>query len=123
MRIYKEFLFEAAHHLPQSFDPDHPNHRLHGHSFRVRAVLEGQPDAQGLLLDLGIVADCLSAVREKLDHRYLNDIAGLENPTLENISIWIWNELKPDLHPLVQVGLYRDSCGEGCEYTGDMSTL
>jgi len=121
MRIFKEFLFEAAHHLPQSFDPDHPNHRLHGHSFRVRATLEGQPDVQGLLLDLGVVTEHLNVVRSKLDHRYLNEISGLENPTLENISIWIWNALKSDLKQLVEVGLYRDSCGEGCEYRGDLS--
>jgi 6-pyruvoyltetrahydropterin/6-carboxytetrahydropterin synthase len=87
MRIYKEFLFEAAHHLPNSFAPGHPNFRLHGHSFRVRVTVEGKPDEQGLLMDLGVLYEHLARVRDKLDHRYLNEISGLENPTLENISI------------------------------------
>lgn len=120
MRIYKEFLFEAAHHLPHAFSPDHPNHRLHGHSFRVRVTLEGQPDANGLLMDLGEVSERLEAVRAQLDHHYLNEVPGLESPTLENISMWIWDKLKPDLEKMVEVGLYRDSCAEGCEYTGDL---
>ncbi|MEM1419909.1 MAG: 6-carboxytetrahydropterin synthase [Pseudomonadota bacterium] len=122
MRIYKEFAFDAAHHLPHVFPAGHPNHRLHGHSYRVRLTLEGEPDPEsGLIRNLGDLVEWISILREALDHRYLNeDVPGLEKPSIETIAVWIWRRLKPDLPELAQVGVYRDSAGEGCEYEGGL---
>ncbi|MBZ9656523.1 6-pyruvoyl trahydropterin synthase family protein [Phyllobacterium lublinensis] len=120
MRIFNEFTFEAAHHLPHIFPDGHVNTRLHGHSFRVRVTLDGKPDAQtGLISDLGAVKDAFDSALEILDHRYLNEISGLETPTLENIAIWLWRHFARVLPGLAQVGVYRDTCGEGCEYQGE----
>ena len=118
MKLYKEFFFEGAHYL-RSAPAGHPNSRIHGHSFRVRITLEGQPDPEtGLLMDLGIVYETVKEIREQLDHRFLNDIPGLESATLENITRWIWKQAKPLLPLLAEVSVSRDSCMEGCIYDG-----
>jgi 6-pyruvoyltetrahydropterin/6-carboxytetrahydropterin synthase len=120
MRIFNEFTFEAAHHLPHIFPDGHVNTRLHGHSFRVRVTLEGKPDSKtGLISDLGAVKNAFDSAREQLDHRYLNEVKGLETPTLENIAMWLWRHFASNLPGLAQVGVYRDTCGEGCEYQGE----
>lgn len=119
MLIYKEFTFEAAHFLPSAV-PGTPNGRIHGHSFRVRVTLKGAPDADtGLILHLGEVQEALEGVRDKLDHRFLNeDVEGLALPTLEHIAMWIWGELMESLPLIDEVMVMRESCGEGCIYRG-----
>ncbi len=114
--IYKEFGFEAAHRLP-SAPPEHPNARIHGHSFRVRVTIAGDPDPEtGVILHFEEVEKALAEVKHQLDHRYLNDIEGLEMPTLEQIAKWIWTRIEGRLPGLVEVRLSRPSCGEGCIY-------
>jgi len=79
MRIYKEFFFEAAHWLP-SASPGHPNARVHGHSFRARVTIDGEPDpATGVLLHFDDIEEAVADARDKLDHRVLNDVGGLES--------------------------------------------
>lgn len=124
MKIFREFHFEAAHHLPHAFPPGHANHFLHGHSFRAKITLEGRPNGTtGLITDLGDLMEKITQTRAILDHRYLNEIPGLETPTLEVISMWIWRALARDLPSLYEVGIYRDSCNEGCEYNGEFDSL
>lgn len=120
MRIFKDFTFDAAHHLPHVFPAGHPNHRLHGHSYRVRVVVEGAPDPQtGLIEEFGALGARLRTIRDALDHRYLNeDVPGLEHPSLERIALWIWRRLADETPGLAMVGVYRDSDREGCEYHG-----
>lgn len=118
MRIYKEFHFEAAHFLP-SAAPGHPNSRVHGHSFRARVTVEGEPDpATGLVMHLDDLAAAVAEARAELDHRFLNEIAGLEAPTLERIAIWLWNRLQNRVPGLAEIVIARDSCQEGCVYSG-----
>jgi 6-pyruvoyltetrahydropterin/6-carboxytetrahydropterin synthase len=118
MRIYKEFTFEAAHVLP-SAPIGHPNARVHGHSFRVRVTLDGEPDAEtGLVVHFDDVEAALKGVREGLDHRFLNDIEGLEAPTLERIAMWLWDRLHNRLPGLAEIQVARDTCHEGCIYRG-----
>lgn len=118
MRIYKEFLFDAAHFLPYAAD-GHPNRRMHGHSFRAVVWLEGKPAAEtGLVRHFEDVERELMRVREKLDHRLLNEIEGLEFPTLERIAMWIWDELKTPLPEIARIEIHRASCNEGCVYDG-----
>jgi 6-pyruvoyltetrahydropterin/6-carboxytetrahydropterin synthase len=123
MRIYKEFGFEAAHFLP-SAPPGHPNARLHGHSFRVRVTLDGEPDeATGLVMNLDDIEGALGDVREALDHRFLNEVEGLSQPTLERITIWLWERLHNRLPGLAEIEIARDSCHEGCVYRGPRPRL
>lgn len=118
MQIYKEFFFEAAHFLPSSPEGS-PNARVHGHSFRVRLTIEGEPDPDtGLILHFETMSSKISQVREKLDHHFLNEIDGLDFPTLEHLCIYIWNEVSPDMAGLREVHVSRDSCMEGCIYKG-----
>lgn len=118
MRIYREFHFEAAHVLP-SAPPGHPNSRVHGHSFRVRVTVEGEPDAEtGLVMHFDDLSEAIAEAREALDHRFLNDIEGLKAPTLELISIWLWNRLQNRVPGLAEIVIARDSCQEGCVYSG-----
>ncbi|MGA7544756.1 MAG: 6-carboxytetrahydropterin synthase [Methyloceanibacter sp.] len=118
MRIYKEFFFEAAHRLP-SAPPGHPNARVHGHSFRVRVTIDGEPHLDtGVLVPFDDLEAAVSDARDALDHRFLNDVEGLAQPTLERIAVWLWDRLHNRLPGLAEIAVSRDSCNEGCVYTG-----
>jgi 6-pyruvoyltetrahydropterin/6-carboxytetrahydropterin synthase len=118
MRIFKEFQFEAAHFLP-SAAPGTPNARVHGHSFRARIVVEGEPDpATGYIFHFDDLARALEESRDTLDHRLLNEIEGLSVPTLERIAMWLWDRLAGKVPGLAEIHVVRDSCHEGCVYAG-----
>jgi 6-pyruvoyltetrahydropterin/6-carboxytetrahydropterin synthase len=118
MRLDKDFGFEAAHFLP-SAPAGHPNSRMHGHSFHVRVTISGEPDPEtGLIFHLEKLEEALHEVKQKLDHRFLNEVEGLQLPTLERIVQWIWAELEPVVPGLYEIHLSRPSCGEGCLYSG-----
>ena len=118
MRIYKEFGFEAAHFLP-SAPPGHPNARVHGHSFRARVTIDGEPDGKtGVVMNLDEVEMALGEARAALDHRFLNEVEGLSQPTLERIAMWLWDRLHNRLPGLAEIEIARDSCHEGCVYRG-----
>lgn len=118
MRIYKDFRFEAAHFLP-SASAGTENARIHGHSFRARVIVEGQPDADtGYVFHFDDLTAAIADTAEALDHRMLNEIDGLAAPTLERIAIWIWSRLANRVPGLTQVEVHRDSCNEGCVYRG-----
>jgi 6-pyruvoyltetrahydropterin/6-carboxytetrahydropterin synthase len=119
LKLYKEFFFEAAHFLP-SAPSGHPNSRIHGHSFRLRVMLQGDPDPQtGLLMNLGDIAAAMQPILEQLDHRLLNEVEGLQVATLENLVRWIWERAKPALPALAEIAVSRDTCMEGCIYSGE----
>jgi 6-pyruvoyltetrahydropterin/6-carboxytetrahydropterin synthase len=118
MRIFKEFQIEAAHLLP-NLPETHKCRRLHGHSFRVGVHVEGAVDTRsGWVMDFAEIENAFRPVFDRIDHRYLNDIAGLENPTSENLAKWIWRELGPALPGLAAVHVH-ETCTTGCIYTGD----
>jgi 6-pyruvoyltetrahydropterin/6-carboxytetrahydropterin synthase len=118
MRIYKEFRFESAHFLP-SAAPGTANARMHGHSFRARVTIEGMPNADtGYIFHFDELATAMEDLREALDHRLLNEIEGLEAPTLERISMWLWNRMQNRVPGLAEIEIARDSCNEGCVYSG-----
>lgn len=117
MDIYKEFTFEAAHRLP-NVPEGHKCARLHGHSFQVRVTVSGELDpVLGWVMDFADVKAACRGVHDRLDHHYLNDIEGLENPTSEVIAQWIWRELQPAL-PLLSMVEVRETCTSGCRYRG-----
>ena len=117
VRLTRDFTFEAAHLLPRAPE-GHKCRRLHGHSFRVEVVVEGEVDPiSGWLVDYGEIKDVVEPIRLRLDHYYLNEIAGLDNPTSENLSAWIWKGLKPRLPSLVRLVIH-ETCEARCEYEG-----
>jgi 6-pyruvoyltetrahydropterin/6-carboxytetrahydropterin synthase len=123
MQIYKDFRFEAAHFLP-SAPPGTANARVHGHSFRARIVVEGEPSAAtGYIFHFDDLSAAIRETEEALDHRMLNEIDGLQAPTLERIAMWIWNMLANRVPGLAQVEVHRDSCNEGCIYRGPSADM
>ena len=118
MEITKSFSFEAAHRLPHVSE-GHKCARLHGHSFHVVVTVSGPVDAhQGWVMDFSDVKKACKPAYEMLDHHYLNDIPGLENPTSENIALWLWKQLKPKLPLLSQLEI-RETCTSACIYRGE----
>ena len=118
MEIYKEFTFEAAHRLP-NVPAGHKCGRLHGHSFRVEVHVKGPLDPLlGWVMDYADIKAVVKPVIARLDHYYLNDIPGLENPTSEVIARWLFGELKPLLPELCRI-VVKETCTSGCVYSGD----
>ncbi|TCO78316.1 6-carboxytetrahydropterin synthase QueD [Chromatocurvus halotolerans] len=118
MDIYKDFHFEAAHRLP-NVPEGHKCARLHGHSFHVRITVSGEaPEPAGWVMDFADLKAGFRPLLEQLDHYYLNDIPGLENPTSENLCRWIWQRLQPALPALSCVEI-RETCTSGCRYRGE----
>ncbi|MCD6049291.1 MAG: 6-carboxytetrahydropterin synthase QueD [Verrucomicrobia bacterium] len=117
MDLRRTFQFEAAHllpHLPET----HKCRRLHGHSFQVEIVVTGEVDPSfGWVMDYADVKAAFKPLWDRLDHYYLNEVKGLENPTSENLAIWIWNELKPRL-PLLSEVVVAETCTAKCVYRG-----
>lgn len=117
VRLVNEFRFEAAHRLPK-VPPGHKCERLHGHSFKVELAIAGPVDPKtGWFIDFGIVHDAWQPLHDRLDHNYLNEIEGLENPTSENLAKWIWDRMKEKLPSLVRVTIF-ETCDARCEYDG-----
>ncbi|HCQ82446.1 MAG TPA: 6-carboxytetrahydropterin synthase QueD [Rhodobiaceae bacterium] len=117
MKLTREILFDAAHNLAH-YGTDHPNARIHGHSFRARISLSGAPDENGQIMDFETFGAVLETLRQRLDHHMLNDIEDLGTPTLENLCLWIWSQLCNDLPHICAVEVFRDSLGQSCLYQG-----
>jgi 6-pyruvoyltetrahydropterin/6-carboxytetrahydropterin synthase len=117
MEIFKEFTFEAAHRLP-NVPPGHKCARLHGHSFRARVYVSGDlvPEL-GWVMDFADIKKAVKPLLERLDHNYLNDIPGLENPTSELLAVWIWDQLG-DTVPGMSGVYVAETCSSGCLYRG-----
>ena len=117
MRISQAFNFEAAHRLP-NVPQTHRCFRMHGHSYRVAVQFDGPVDPHtGFVVDFFEIEAVFAPLLEDLDHRYLNEVPGLENPTAENIAIWIWQRLKPLLSGLASVRVY-ETADSWAEYNG-----
>jgi 6-pyruvoyltetrahydropterin/6-carboxytetrahydropterin synthase len=118
MDIFKTFTIEAAHRLP-NVPAGHKCARLHGHSFRIELRVTGEPDPEtGWIMDFAEIKAAFQPVHEQLDHHYLNDIEGLENPTSERLAQWLWIRLKPVL-PLLGEVVVHETCTSGCRYRGE----
>ena len=118
VQIFKTFTIEAAHRLP-NVPENHKCRRLHGHSFRIEIRVAGAvQEPAGWIMDFADITRAFQPIHEQLDHRYLNEIEGLENPTSEQLARWIWRKLKPVLSPLSEV-IVRETCTAGCLYRGE----
>ena len=117
MEIFKEFTVEAAHRLP-NVPPGHKCARLHGHSFRLEVHVTGMVDEKtGWVIDFADIKAAFAPFEKLLDHNYLNEIPGLENPTSENLAVWLWDGLFPALPTLSSI-VVRETCTSTCIYRG-----
>lgn len=118
MEIFKEFSFDAAHRLP-NVPAGHKCARLHGHTFHVAVHARGAVGEQsGWIMDFAEIKKAFQPLYDQLDHSYLNEIPGLDNPTSENLARWIWQRLKPALPELARLTV-RETCTAGCIYRGE----
>ena len=117
MELRKTFHIEAAHRLPH-VPVGHKCARLHGHSFTIEVVLEGPVGAlTGWVMDYAEIKEAFKPIYDRLDHNYLNEVPGLENPTSENLALWVWRFLKPSL-PLLTEIVVAETCTSRCTYRG-----
>lgn len=118
MEIFKVFTIEAAHRLP-NVPEGHKCRRLHGHSFQIEVRVRGPVGVQsGWVQDFADLGAAFDPLFRQLDHNYLNEIPGLENPTSENLAAWVWQRLRPRLPMLAEVTV-RETCTAGCTYRGE----
>jgi 6-pyruvoyltetrahydropterin/6-carboxytetrahydropterin synthase len=117
VRLTKDFSFEAAQTLP-NVPPEHKCGRMHGHSFRMEISVEGEVDpATGWLYDHARISRAMDPLLELLDHSYLNDIPGLDNPTIENMCRWFWEKLQLQLPGLAEIVIHETPTAR-CSYRG-----
>ena len=118
MEIFKILRFEAAHLLPNAPE-GHKCGRLHGHSYRVEVHVAGRfAEESGWVIDFAEIKAAFRPLEKQLDHRYLNEVEGLENPTSEVLVRWIWRRLKPELPGLSKLVLF-ETCTAGAVYRGE----
>jgi 6-pyruvoyltetrahydropterin/6-carboxytetrahydropterin synthase len=117
-RLTKDFFFEAAHSLP-NVPESHKCRRIHGHSYRVEISVEGEVDpALGWLYDHSLISVAMKPIVDHLDHRYLNEVPGLENPTIENLCAWIWKQIEAKCPGLCEIVIYETPTVR-CTYRGE----
>lgn len=118
VQLAKEYQIEAAHRLPKAPE-GHKCRRLHGHTFKIELRLRGPVDPEaGWLIDYADIDEAWEPIHNQLDHRYLNEIEGLENPTSELIARWIWQRLVDSL-PNLSAVVVKENCQSTCVYRGD----
>lgn len=118
MIIYNQFTFDSAHFLPH-VPEGHKCRQLHGHTYHLTIHIEGKVQEQeGWVIDFNDLKRVVKPVIEQVDHQFLNDIPGLENPTAEVFSIWLWNKIEVLLPGLKKIEL-KETPGSGVIYEGD----
>jgi 6-pyruvoyltetrahydropterin/6-carboxytetrahydropterin synthase len=117
-RIIKDFRFEAAQTLPNLPDT-HKCTKMHGHSFKIEIVIEGEVDPKiGWVYDHAEISHAMKPLMDRLDHSYLNEIEGLENPTIEIMAGWFWQKLAPQLPGLVEI-IIHETPSARCVFRGE----
>lgn len=118
MEIYKVFRFESAHFLSK-VSVSHKCRNLHGHSYKLTVFVKGTiSESSGWLIDYNDLKAAILPVIELVDHKLLNEIPGLENPTVENFSIWLWHRIKPEV-PMLSKIVLDETATSGCVYEGN----
>lgn len=105
VRIAATYSFEAAHWLPHVPD-GHKCKRMHGHNYRIEVLIEGPLDERGFVADYAELDAAVQPIIDRLDHRCLNEIEGLSNPTSEVIALWLRDRIKaalPDYSPTIRI--------------------
>ena len=107
MQIFKTFYFDSAHFLP-NVPEDHKCRQMHGHTYKLIIYISGSNDNhEGWIVDFAELKNRINPVIELVDHKVLNEIKGLENPTCENIAKWLWENIKKDFPSLSKLELHE----------------
>jgi 6-pyruvoyltetrahydropterin/6-carboxytetrahydropterin synthase len=112
--LSQSFYFEAAHTLERAYETV-SSRLVHGHTYHAEIALSGLPDpSTGMVTDLAVVRSAIAQVRERLDHRFLDDVPGLAPATLERLCEFVWQALQPALPTLAAVTVERRASGDRC---------
>lgn len=118
IEVFREFVIESARRLPY-LPANHPCAAMHGHTFRIQIYVQGPIQCEaGWVMDFADLDRHVQALRGELDHRVLNEVAGLENPTTELLARWIWQRLQPSVPGLSRI-VIQENPNSGCVYTGE----
>lgn len=121
MIIYKQFTFDSAHFLP-GVPAGHKCGNMHGHTYALTVFIGGEPEQKiGWIIDYAELKKNIQPVIELLDHQILNNIKGLENPTSEILSIWLWDKIKPLVPGLKKIEL-KETPTSGVIYEGPVDS-
>jgi 6-pyruvoyltetrahydropterin/6-carboxytetrahydropterin synthase len=114
IELTQAFYFEAAHTLRRYVEGEsEASRRVHGHTYHAEVTLRGEPDpATGMVVDLGLLRRELAGLRERLDHRFLDEVEGIGPATLENLCAFIARALRPSMPLLVRVAVFRPASGD-----------
>jgi len=104
--IFKEFTFDAAHYLP-NVPSGHKCRQMHGHTYKLKVLVTGEISTEGWVIDFSDLKAVVNKYIDKVDHKTLNNIDGLENPTCELLAAWFWKNLKPQLQQLTAIELFE----------------
>ena len=107
MTIFKQFTFDSAHFLPMVPD-GHKCKQVHGHTYKLTIFIEGPiEEISGWVADFADIKRLVGSTVDMVDHKFLNDVAGLENPTCELLAVWLWDKIKRSLPLLKRIELYE----------------
>jgi 6-pyruvoyltetrahydropterin/6-carboxytetrahydropterin synthase len=116
-RLERSYRFEAAHFLPK-VPPGHKCARMHGHSYQIEIVIEGEIDPErGWVMDFADIDERAMPLVRQLDHQVLNEVDGLVNPTSELLAVWWWQRLSSVLPGLAEV-VVSETPTSRCVYRG-----
>ncbi|MGI8893522.1 MAG: 6-carboxytetrahydropterin synthase QueD [Bacteroidia bacterium] len=107
MEIFKKYYFDSAHYLP-NVPENHKCRNMHGHTYKLIVFVKGDTDIdKGWVMDFAELKNAINPIIEIVDHKILNDISGLENPTCENIAKWLWIKIKEKIPALIRIELHE----------------
>jgi len=102
--VTRRYAFEAAHFLPKVRD-GHKCKRMHGHNYEIEVTVAAPVRDDGFIIDFWDLDKVVQPLIDMVDHRTLNDIVGLENPTAELIAAWFLDRLASN--NVVQVRVFE----------------
>lgn len=118
MEIFKKYYFDSAHFLP-NVPENHKCRNMHGHTYKLIVFISGNiENNNGWVMDFAVLKNTINSIIEIIDHKVLNDISGLENPTCENIARWLWVKIKVVIPELTRIELHETPT-TGVIYNGE----
>ncbi|MBK7360274.1 MAG: 6-carboxytetrahydropterin synthase QueD [Saprospiraceae bacterium] len=117
MQIFRKFTFDSAHFLP-NVPEGHKCKNIHGHTYHLTVFIDDRLDPHlNWVMDFAAINKAIDPILKSIDHKLMNDIPGLENPTCEQIAIWLWDQIKPQIPQLIKIEL-NETPTSGVIYTG-----
>lgn len=120
--LSQQFFFEAAHTLDREIDAI-SSKRIHGHTYHAEVSVQGPRNPHtGMVVDIALLRREIERIRSMLDHAFLDEVEGVDKPTLENLSAFIANHFANFEPPISSVRVWREASGDSCHLKLKAST-